>query len=127
MFYFVSMSVYNGMLNLGYSTIFTNLPIFCLIFDQELDEQTALGYPPLYQTMQKSRDLNIKTFLGWCFKSLYQGTVIMIMRIYVYQESYFTQVVTISFSCLILTEFLNVYSEVLSRSLTNISSTVCTS
>ena len=45
------MSIYNGMLNLGYSTIFTNLPIFCLIFDQDVDESTALDYPPLYETM----------------------------------------------------------------------------
>jgi phospholipid-translocating ATPase len=50
-FYFVTMSIYNGMLNLGYSTIFTNLPIFCLIFDEDVNEKTALEYPPLYETL----------------------------------------------------------------------------
>ena len=111
-FYFVTMSIYNGMLNLGYSTIFTNLPIFCLIFDEDVNEKTALEYPPLYETLQKNRDLNLKTFLGWCFKSLYQGTLILILGIYMYSGDYFVNMVTITFTCLILTEFLNVYSEV---------------
>jgi len=50
-FYFVTMSIYNGMLNLGYSTVFTTLPIFCLIFDQDIDENTAVSYAPLYKTL----------------------------------------------------------------------------
>jgi phospholipid-translocating ATPase len=112
LFYFVTMSIYNGMLNLGYSTIFTNLPIFCLIFDEDVDEKTALEYPPLYETLQKNRDLNLKTFLGWCLKSLYQGSIILILGIYMYSGDYFVNMVTITFTCLILTEFLNVYSEV---------------
>ncbi len=111
-FYFVTMSIYNGMLNLGYSTIFTNLPIFCLIFDQDVNEETALAFPPLYMTLQKGRDLSVKTFLGWCFKSLYQGTIILTLGIYMYSDAYFVNMVTITFTCLILTEFLNVYSEV---------------
>jgi len=76
------MGIYNGMLNLGYSTIFTNLPIFCLIFDEDVNEQTAMEYPPLYKTLQKGRDLNLKTFINWCLKSLYQGTIIILLGIY---------------------------------------------
>jgi phospholipid-translocating ATPase len=36
-FYFVAMSIYNGVLLLGYSTIFTMFPVFSLIFDEDVD------------------------------------------------------------------------------------------
>jgi len=35
MFYFVEISIYNGWLSMGYSTIFTFLPVFTLIFDED--------------------------------------------------------------------------------------------
>ena len=50
-FYFVSFNIFNSKLTLGYSTIFTLLPVFTLIFDQDVDVNTALKYPPLYKTL----------------------------------------------------------------------------
>jgi phospholipid-translocating ATPase len=35
-FYFVAIPVYNGLLMLGYSSIYTNLPVFSLVFDQDV-------------------------------------------------------------------------------------------
>lgn len=32
-FYMVAIPIYNGMLMLGYTTFYTSLPVFCLIFD----------------------------------------------------------------------------------------------
>lgn len=72
MFYFVPISIYSGMLLLGYSTIFTILPVFSLIFDQDIDMANALKYPPLYKTLQKGRELNVKTFLIWIWASILQ-------------------------------------------------------
>lgn len=72
MFYFVPISIYSGMLLLGYSTLFTILPVFSLIFDQDIDISHALKYPPLYKTLQKGRELSVKTFLIWIWASVLQ-------------------------------------------------------
>lgn len=37
MFYFVTIPIYNGFLMLGYSTIYTSLPVFSLVFDEDAD------------------------------------------------------------------------------------------
>ncbi|KRX07251.1 P-type ATPase, cytoplasmic domain N [Pseudocohnilembus persalinus] len=48
-FYFVAIPVYNGWLMLGYATVYTCLPVFCLIFDQDI-EKNKLAYQRLYPT-----------------------------------------------------------------------------
>jgi len=109
-FYFVAIPIYNGMLMLGYTTIYTMFPVFCLIYDEDVDKQRALGFPILYKTLQKSRELNTKTFFIWMWKSLFQATVIMLMSLSLFEES-FLEIVTITFTALILSEILNVYTE----------------
>jgi phospholipid-translocating ATPase len=47
----VAIPVFNGYLMMGYSTIFTMLPVFSLILDQDVDRETVMGYPPLYQSL----------------------------------------------------------------------------
>ena len=37
MFYFTSIQIYNGYLMLGYTTIYTSLPIFSIVFDEDVD------------------------------------------------------------------------------------------
>lgn len=51
MFYFVTIPIYNGFLMLGYSTIYTSLPVFSLVFDEDADVNSILSYPPLYKSM----------------------------------------------------------------------------
>ena len=41
--------LFNGYLTLGYSTIFTMLPVFALVSDVDVDKDTALKYPVLYR------------------------------------------------------------------------------
>ena len=36
MFYFVTIPVYNGFLILGYSTLYTSMPIFSLVLDEDV-------------------------------------------------------------------------------------------
>lgn len=110
-FYFVAIPIYNGMLILGYSTVYTSLPVFSLVFDHDVSVETCMKYPPLYATLQKGRSLSRKTFLIWFFKSIFQACVIMLGTLIFFNES-FTNIVTITFSALILTELLNVYSSV---------------
>jgi phospholipid-translocating ATPase len=110
-FYFVAISVYNGYLMLGYSTIYTMFPVFSLVFDEDVNVNSVMKFPPLYKTLQKGRSLSTKTFLIWVWKSIYQGCLIMLATVIFFSESY-TNIVTITFSALIIIELLNVYSEV---------------
>lgn len=110
-FYFVAIPVYNGYLMLGYSTIYTNFPVFSLVFDEDVNVASVMKFPPLYKTLQKGRALSIKTFLIWVWKSIYQGCLVMLATVIFFNES-FTNIVTITFSALIIIELLNVYSEV---------------
>jgi len=36
-FFFVTIPVYNGYLMMGYSTLYTNFPVFCLVLDEDVD------------------------------------------------------------------------------------------
>lgn len=110
-FYFVAIPVYNGFLMLGYATVYTMLPVFSLVLDYDVSEEQALEYPPLYKTLQKGRALTLKTFLIWVWFSIYQGAWIMLASIALFNDS-FANIVTITFSALIIIELANVYSSV---------------
>ena len=49
-FYFVALPIYSGFLLLGYSTIFTMLPVFSLILDEDISRKIAQEYPILYKS-----------------------------------------------------------------------------
>lgn len=51
-FFFVALPIYNGILLLGYSTIFTMLPVFSLVLDEDISRKIAFEYPVLYKTTQ---------------------------------------------------------------------------
>jgi len=97
---------------LGYATLYTNFPVFSLVFDEDVPVQAVMKFPPLYKTLQKGRSLSTKTFLIWVWKSIFQGCVIMLSALIVFNEP-FTNIITITFTALIITELLNVYSEVI--------------
>jgi phospholipid-translocating ATPase len=46
------------------------------------------------------------------FKSIYQGSVIMLLSIILFPHDNFVNVVAITFSSLVLTELLNIYSQI---------------
>lgn len=111
LFYFVTIPIYNGFLMLGYSTIYTSLPVFSLVFDEDADEIRVLNFPPLYKTLQKGRQMNIKTFLIWLWQSIFQGTTILMMGLFMFHDS-FANIVLITFTALIMIEILNVYTQI---------------
>jgi phospholipid-translocating ATPase len=51
MFYFVSIPVYNGYLMIGYTTIYTALPVFSLVLDEDVDLESVMKFPPLYKSL----------------------------------------------------------------------------
>ena len=107
LFYNLSISIYTGILILGYTTLFTFFPVFSLVFDEDIDMKRALNYPPLYKTLQKGRELSLKNFFIWVWRSLYQAAVIMFFSLNMFDNSYYN-IVTITFTALILSELLNV-------------------
>lgn len=86
---------------LGYATFYTSLPVFSLILDQDLSREKTLMYPNLYSNLRKSREMNTKTFMIWLWMSIYQGVVIMVLSINLFEQS-FVRIVTITFTSLII-------------------------
>ena len=111
MFYFTSIQIYNGYLMLGYTTIYTSLPVFSIVYDEDVDLASVIKFPVLYKILQKGRVLNMKTFISWCVKSVYQGAVIMIGAVLLFEDN-FVNIVSITFTTLIFIEVLNVYLQV---------------
>ncbi len=72
-----------------------------------MSEDKVEEFPQLYQSLQKGRELNLKTFLIWVWKSIYQGAIIMLLCFWLFENS-FTEIVTITFTALILSELLNI-------------------
>lgn len=101
-FYFVPLPIYNGVLMLGYSTVFTMLPVFSLILDEDISRRVAQKYPILYKTTQEGDLVSPESFLYWMFISFYQGAIIMILITVLLPNESFYMVTTVSFTCLIL-------------------------
>ncbi|KYR01728.1 hypothetical protein DLAC_01739 [Tieghemostelium lacteum] len=110
-YYFAAISIYNGMLLVGYSTLFTNAPVFSLVLDEDVPEEIVFRYPELYHELQKGRSLSYKTFFIWVLKSVYQGGAIMLLSIILFESS-LNNIVSITFTSLILCELLNVATEI---------------
>lgn len=106
-FYFASVSLYQGILMVAYSTAYTMLPVFSLVVDRDVTAENALTYPELYKELGKGRSLSFKTFCIWVLISIYQGSVIMYGALVAFDND-FIHIVSISFSALIVTELIMV-------------------
>jgi phospholipid-translocating ATPase len=111
LFYFAAIAIYNGWLMVGYATWYTTLPVFSLVLDTDVTEEIAFQFPELYRELQKGRALSFKTFFTWVLKSVYQGGVIMVLAVFLFDQSIY-QIVSITFTTLILTELINVALEI---------------
>lgn len=110
-FNFVSLSIYNGNLIACYATIFTNFPVFCLIWDIDIPLHQAFNYPSLYSLVQKGLNLSKKVFLIWLWKSIFQGSIIILLLLQLFDNT-FLEIITITFTALIIIEFLNIFSAI---------------
>ena len=95
----------------GYSTWYTTWPVFSLVLDTDVTEEIAFQFPELYRELQKGRALSFKTFFTWVLKSVYQGGMIMLLAVFLFDQSIY-QIVSITFTTLILTELINVALEI---------------
>jgi len=110
-FFSVTIPIFNGFLVLGYATVYTSLPVFLMILDEDVNRKTCLQFPILYQALQAGRSLNLKTFSIWVWKSIYQACMIMFLAVILFNDSFVT-IMSITFTTLILIEYLNVMQEV---------------
>ncbi|ORX48008.1 aminophospholipid-transporting P-type ATPase [Hesseltinella vesiculosa] len=110
-FYFAPIALYQGMLIVGYATVYTMAPVFSLVLDQDVSEDIALIYPELYKDLTKGRSLSYRTFFTWLLISVYQGGAIMVLSILLFEDE-FIHIVSISFTALILNELLMVALEI---------------
>ncbi|KAH8914461.1 phospholipid-transporting ATPase, partial [Atractiella rhizophila] len=110
-FYFSPIAIYQGWLMICFPTVYTMAPVFSLVMDTDINEDLALLYPELYKELTKGRSLSYKTFFRWTMVSVYQGGLIMILSLLLFQTD-FINIVSISFTALILNELIMVALEV---------------
>jgi magnesium-transporting ATPase (P-type) len=110
-FQYAPVSIFNGWLLGGYSTIYTALPVFSLVMDEDVPETAAFQYPELYADLQKGRALSSRTFFEWVLISLYQGAAIMLAAVFLGVNDW-TRMVDLTFSSLIAAELINVIFEI---------------
>lgn len=111
-FYGLSVPIFNGWLILGYSSVYTSLPVISLLLDKDARFEDVVKFPVLYKSLLKGRELSVKSFFIWLFKSIFQAAIIMIGAILVFEYKIYLKIVTIVFTVLIFIELLNVYLEV---------------
>eukprot|EP00922_Rhytidocystis_sp_ex-Travisia-forbesii_P071228 GHVS01106318.1.p1 GENE.GHVS01106318.1~~GHVS01106318.1.p1 ORF type:complete len:1183 (+),score=157.01 GHVS01106318.1:323-3550(+) len=124
-FFFIPVAIFQGWLQVGYATYYTTAPVFSMVLDVELPESIVFMYPELYRSLKTGRIMSSKTFFGWVWKSMYQGAVIMMGAIVLFENS-FTSIISITFTSLILSELLNVASEIQTWHPLMIASQICT-
>ncbi|CAJ0890763.1 14786_t:CDS:10 [Entrophospora sp. SA101] len=54
-FYFAPIALYQGVLMVGYSTIYTMAPVFSLVLDKDVSEDITLQFPELYKDLTKNK------------------------------------------------------------------------
>lgn len=108
-FYFAPLALYQGWLMVGYATLYTMAPVFSLVLDRDVSEDMALLYPELFRDI--GRSLSAKTFTEWLIISIYQGGAIMIVSLILFERE-LINILSISFTALILNELIMVALEI---------------
>ncbi|KAJ2125846.1 putative aminophospholipid-translocase [Coemansia sp. RSA 720] len=111
LFYFAPIALFQGMLLVGYTTVYTMAPVFSLVLDRDVSDEIAMLYPELYAELTKGRALSLKTFFIWLLISIYQGGALMMLAVWLFDTD-FIHVVSISFTGLVLNELLMVALEI---------------
>ncbi|KAL8791464.1 MAG: hypothetical protein Q9213_000081 [Squamulea squamosa] len=110
--------LYRDWLLVGYATVYTMAPVFSLVLDKDVDEGLANLYPELYKELTNGQSLSYRTFFVWVAVSIYQGSIIQgLSQILVggFKEpgdAKFQQMVSVSFTVLVINELIMVACEV---------------
>ncbi|KAJ6002931.1 hypothetical protein N7451_005478 [Penicillium sp. IBT 35674x] len=91
-------------LMIGYATVYTNAPVFSLVFDRDVDERLANLYPELYKELKTGKSLSYRSFFTWVLISVYQGAVIQGLSQILLDTITGPRLISISFTALVLNE-----------------------
>lgn len=91
-------------LMIGYATVYTNGPVFSLVFDRDVDERLANLYPELYKELKTGKSLSYRSFFSWVLISVYQGAVIQGLSQILLDTITGPRLVSVSFTALVLNE-----------------------
>ncbi|KAE8164231.1 hypothetical protein BDV40DRAFT_120722 [Aspergillus tamarii] len=95
-------------LMVGYATVYTNAPVFSLVFDRDVDEHLANLYPELYKELKSGRSLSYRSFFTWVMISVYQGAVIQGLSQILLDTIAGPRLISVSFTALVINELLMV-------------------
>lgn len=112
---FEPIALYQGLLLVGYATIYTMMPVFSLVLDRDVDEDVAELYPELYKELTEGRSLSYLTFFVWVLISVYQGAMIQGLASLFVGLDYesFMNMVAVGFTAILLNELLMVAMEII--------------
>ena len=71
----IQQPIFNGYLMLGYTTLFTFLPVFATVLDQDVSRVKAFQFSNLYQALQAGKELTTFSIFLWMLRSIYQGVL----------------------------------------------------
>ncbi|OQD75763.1 hypothetical protein PENDEC_c006G01569 [Penicillium decumbens] len=91
-------------LMIGYATVYTNAPVFSLVFDRDVDERLANLYPELYKELKTGKSLSYRSFFTWVLISVYQGAVIQGLSQILLNTITGPRLISVSFTALVLNE-----------------------
>lgn len=125
MYFYMPLSFFQGWLQIGFSTYYTMMPLYCLVLDSDIAESVVLMFPELYENLRSGRILSIKTFLIWFWISIFQGAVVMLGAMALFEDSLLSLVAIVCTSLFIL-EMLNISAEITTWHPLMIVSIICT-
>jgi phospholipid-translocating ATPase len=104
-FYNVSIPIFNSILQLGYATVFTMMPVFALILDEDICQEVAVTESRLYSSLRRGREVGPLSFSSWLARACYQGATLMVLTLVLIGSSY-ALLETCCFTSLMITEYL---------------------
>ncbi|CDR93704.1 phospholipid-translocating P-type ATPase, putative [Babesia bigemina] len=110
MYFYMPLAFFQGWLQIGFSTYYTMLPLYSLVLDYEIEESVVFLFPELYQTLHTGRVMSVKTFLIWVWISVFQGAILMLGAIILFENSMLS-LVSVACTSLFALELLNIYAE----------------
>lgn len=119
------LAFFQGWLQIGFSTYYTMLPLYSLVLDYEMEESVVFLFPELYQTLHTGRVMSVKTFLIWVWISVFQGAILMMGAIVLFENSMLSMV-SIGCTSLFVLELLNIYTELHTYHPLTMVSMICT-
>ena len=97
-------ALFRDWLLIGYATVYTQVPVFSLVLDRDVDEALANLYPELYKELTPGTSLSYKTFCIWLFVSVYQGVLIQYLSQHLVGSATSSRLLAVSFTVLIINE-----------------------